>query len=296
MKRASFGKRLAWRLETLAYDLVSLLLRALGFARASALGGWLLRRIGPRTSKHRIVTRNLGIAFPDHPDREAIAREAWDNIGRTFFEFPLTHRLRVPGPQVRVEGREHLDAVVNSGEPCIVVTGHFANWEVMACVLARSKLDVAITYRRINNPYLDARVRAQRAAYGTKLLVPKSGAAGARHLLASLRRGESVALLNDQKFNTGESVPFFGRPAMTAPGPTRLALQVGAPVLLMSCARQGAEFVVRFEPPFHPDSVEHGLARIVAFTEATICANPAQWFWAHRRWPKGEYGKPTQSI
>jgi len=282
-------KRLVWRLETLAYDLISLLLRLIGFRRASALGGWLLERIGPRTSKQRIVLRNLAIAFPDHPEPNALARQAWNNVGRTFFEFPLTHRLEAPGSQVRVEGKEHLDAIAASGQPCIVVTGHFANWEVMACVLAQSPLDVAITYRRMNNLYLDARVRAQRASYGTKLLIPKSGPAGARHLLTSLKRGESVALLNDQKFNTGQSVSFFGRTAMTAPGPTRLALQVGAPLLLMSCERDGANFTVRIEPPFYPESVEDGLAKIIAFTETAIRANPAQWFWPHRRWPKSEY-------
>ena len=282
-------KRLGWRLEVLAYDLVSMLLRALGFERASNLGAWVMRRLGPRTSKQRIVRRNLEIAFPDHPDREALAREAWANMGRTFFEFPLTHRLAAPGPRVRVEGQEHLDAIVASGRPCIVVTGHFANWEVMACALAQSELDVAITYRRINNPHFDARVRQQREGYGTKTLVPKSGAAGARHLLAALKSGRSVALLNDQKFNTGLSVPFFGREAMTAPGPTRLALQAGIPVLPISCRREGARFVVRYHAPWVPESVESGVARIVAWTESVIKEAPEQWFWAHRRWPKGEY-------
>ena len=283
-------KRLGWKLEVIAYDVVSLLLRALGFARASGFGAWVMARLGPRTSKQRIVMRNLEIAFPDHPDREGLARAAWANMGRTFFEFPLTHRLAAPGPRVRVEGQEHLDGIVASGRPCIVVTGHFANWEVMACALAQSELDVAITYRRINNPLFDARVRRQREAYGTKTLVPKSGAAGARHLLAALKAGRSVALLNDQKFNTGLSVPFFGREAMTAPGPTRLALQAGIPVLPMSCVRNGAEFVVRYHALWVPEDVESGVERIVAWTEEVIRDAPEQWFWAHRRWPKEEYG------
>ena len=282
-------KRLGWRLEVLAYDLVSLFLKLLGFERASKLGAWTMRRLGSRTSKHRIVRRNLEIAFPERTDREALAREAWANMGRTFFEFPLTHRLEAPGPRVRVEGQQHLDAVVASGRPCIIVTGHFANWEVMACALAASELDVAITYRRINNPYFDARVREQREAYGTKSLVPKSGAAGARHLLAALKSGTSVALLNDQKFNTGLRVPFFGREAMTAPGAVRLALQAGIPILPMSCERDGATFSVRYHSPWEPEDVESGVARIVAWTEEVIRAAPEQWFWAHRRWPKSEY-------
>ena len=288
-------KGLTWRLETLAYDILGVFLRLLGFRRASALGGRLLRHIGPRTSKHRIVLRNLAIAFPqlNEEGRERLARDAWDNAGRTFAEFPLTHRLTAPGPQVQVEGMEHLQSVIDSGRPAIIVTGHFANWEVMACVLAQSALDVAITYRRINNPHLDKRVRAQREAYGTRLLVPKSGAAGARHLLFALRSGTSVALLNDQKFNTGLSLPFFGEPAMTAPGPTRLALQTGAPILPLSCTRDGAQFTVTIHQHWHPEDVESGVKRILAFTEDRIREAPAQWFWPHRRWPKIFYQRGT---
>ena len=286
-------KRLGWRLEVLAYDLVSALLRLVGFERASDLGAWVMRRLGPRTSKHRIVRRNLEIAFPERTDRDALAREAWANMGRTFFEFPLTHRLEAPGPRVRVEGQGYFDRLRADGEPCIIVTGHFANWEVMACALAQSGHDVAITYRRINNPYFDARVREQREAYGTKSLVPKSGAAGARHLLAALKSGTSVALLNDQKFNTGLSVPFFGREAMTAPGAVRLAIQQRVAILPISCERDGATFTVRYHEPWYPkwsdNGVEDSVAQIVEWTENIIRAAPEQWFWAHRRWPKGEY-------
>ena len=284
-------KRIGWWLEVVAYDLLSLALRGLGFARASALGAWLLRRIGPRTSKQRIVTRNLEIAFPDldETERRDLSRSAWENMGRTFAEFPLTHRLQAPGPRVRVEGMEHLQTIVASGRPCIVVTGHFANWEVMACVLAQSDLDCAITYRRINNPHMDRRVRQQREAYGTQTLVPKSGAAGARHLLGALNEGRSVAFLNDQKFNTGLALPFFGIDAMTAPGPVRLALQADAPILRMWCRREGAEFTVGFEPPWRPESVEDGVREILRWTESVIARAPEQWFWAHRRWPKDQY-------
>lgn len=284
-------RRVAWRLESLAYDGLSLLLRALGFERASALGAWLLARLGPHTSKQRIVLRNLDIAFPklDATQKRSLACTAWANLGRTFAEFPLTHRLRAPGPRVAVEGMEHLDAVVASSRPCVVVTGHFANWEVMACVLAQSALDCAITYRRINNPLMDRRVRGQRQAYGTRTLVPKSGAAGARQLLQALKAGRSVALLGDQKFNTGLGLPFFDHTAMTAPGPVRLALQADVPILRMWCRRDGARFTVGFEPLWTPHDVESGVAEILRWTEEIIRRAPAQWFWPHRRWPKEEY-------
>lgn len=303
MAKAGWGKHIVWRFEALAYDIVGLCLKPFSFDQISAFGGWLLRKIGPLTSKHHIARTGLKIAFPDANDAQIdrCLSEQWDNTGRTFAEFPILHRLDVFGEtsQVTVRGLNHLEALRDTGGVAVIVTGHFANWEVMAAVLTQSGLPVRITYRRINNPYLDARVRRQREAYGTKLLVPKSGPRGARQLLKALETGESVALLNDQKFNEGIAVPFFGVEAMTAPGPTRLALKSGAPILLMSVSRDKANFTVTIQKPIELKptgdrlrDMESGTKLITEFVEDRIRENPPQWFWVHRRWPKEIYKTP----
>ena len=244
-KKASFSKHISWRLEVLAYDILRTLMIPFSFDHISAFGGWLLRKIGPMTSKHHIARTGLKIAFPDADETQINQwlTEQWDNIGRTFAEFPIMHRVKVfEDDRITLQGIENLERF-NGDEVAVMVSGHFANWEVMAAVFAQAGLPVQVTYRRINNPYMDKRVRDQRTAYGINLLIPKSGAKGARQLLESLRSGESVALLNDQKFNEGVSIPFFGEPAMTAPGPARLALRSGKPVLMMSVTRDKAKFI-----------------------------------------------------
>jgi len=100
--------------------------------------------------------------------------------------------------------------------------------------------------------------------------------------------------MNDQKFNGGISLPFFGHAAMTAPGPTRLALKYKVPIVPVSTVRTGpARFRVTFHEPFVPEDtghteadIERAVARISAFIEAQVRAEPGQWFWQHRRWPK----------
>ena len=298
-KTPSIWRHLTWRLEVLAYDLVRLMLTPFSFDQISGFGGWLLRKIGPLTSKHHIARTGLEIAFPDASQdqiKDWLTKQ-WDNTGRTFAEFPIMHRFKISeGERVTVKGLEHLERLRDSGKVAVIVTGHFANWEVMAAVLTQCGLPVQITYRKINNPYMDKRVRAQREAYGTKLLVPKSGRKGAKQLIEALSSGESIALLNDQKFNEGISLPFFGQPAMTAPGPTRLALKSGAPVLLLSLTREKARFTMTVHEPIYLETsgdrtvdIEAGVKRIIAFTEDRIREAPAQWFWVHRRWPKGVY-------
>lgn len=288
--------RFSHRFEALAYDGLTGLLRLLPFDTVSRLGGRLLRLIGPMTSKQSIIERNLSIAFPDlsEADRNALINTHWDNIGRTFAEFPLTDRIKPFSPDSRVT-IEGLD-IFKANAPAIIVTGHFANWEVMATVLTQSGLPVRITYRKINNPLIDQRVRAQREAYGTKFLVQKSTHRGGRELLEALRSGESVALLNDQKFDTGLSVPFFGTPAMTATGAVRLALKTDRPLLPMSVTREGPRFHVRFFEPINLSrsgdrerDVGAGVQQVNDFIEARVREAPAQWFWVHRRWPREHY-------
>ena len=91
----SFGKDLGWRIEVLAFDLFSAALRPWPIAWVSGAGGRLLRLLGPLTRSHRIAERNLRLAFPEvtHGARARLLSEQWDNLGRTFFEVPLTDRL-----------------------------------------------------------------------------------------------------------------------------------------------------------------------------------------------------------
>ena len=287
---------LGHRVEALGYDLVTGLLRLLPFSWVSAAGGWLLRLIGPLTSKHRVAETNLRTAFPDADAAEVkrLLKAQWDNTGRTFAEFALTDRIRAfeDDARVSVEGLEHFDANV----PAILISGHFANWEVMATVLTQSAHPVRVTYRKINNPLIDRRVREQREAYGTKFLVQKSTHRGGRELFEALRAGESIAILNDQKFNTGLSLPFFGVPAMTAQGAVRLSLKTRRPILPMVVTRERSRFHVRFFPPLdwartgtREADVEAGVRAVNAFIEDRIREAPAQWFWVHRRWPREHY-------
>ena len=300
MQNISLLKKISWRIEAFAYDLICVLLRPFSFRAISRFGGWLLQKIGPLTSKHKIMITGLRLAFPDKSssDLQNLSRQAWDNIGRTFAEFPVVDRIKVfeKGGPVNVVGHEKLQQLIKNKTGAVIVTGHFANWEIMAAALTQSGLPVRITYRKINNPHLDKRIRAQREAYGTKFLVQKSTHAGARVLLNAIGAHESVALLNDQKFNEGIAVPFFGHDAMTATGAVRLALKTGAPLIPISVARKDATFTVTIHETIalrvtgdRDNDIKNGVTQIVKFTEDWIIQNPDQWFWVHRRWPKALY-------
>ena len=289
---------LIWRMEAAAFAGFIGLMRLLGVERASNLGGALLRTLGPRVGTHRTVTRNLRIAFPDlgRAEREALALEAWERIGRSFAETAVMDQLTPESGRLEIVGKDRLDAIRDGGKPVVFVSGHLSNFEVMAAVLVASGVPVQVTYRAANNPYVDAQIRKARARYGVKLFAPKGGD-GARELLQGLERGESVALLNDQKFSEGPEVTFFGQPVNAAPGPSRLALRFGTVLQPISVVRlPGVRFRVTAHEPIpvpstgdRPADIARGVQAITTFVEDRVREVPEDWFWVHKRWPQKVY-------
>lgn len=297
----SILQQIGWRAEALGWDAYQGLFRAMGLERASAAGAALFKRLGPLTSAHHVARVNMRVAFPDAHEREidALLDEMWDNFGRLFGEFPNTHRFDMSpnSSQVTVEGVEILEQINRSGEPTVLFSGHFANWELIGVTLMQHLKSCRVTYRHANNPFIDRRIIEQRKAYGVEIFAPKGGI-GAKEIMKSLKQGYSVGLMNDQKMNDGIGVPFFGREAMTASGPARLALRHGAPLVPMSIRRvEGTRFAVKVHEPLDtpdpasPTAIHETVSQINRFIEARIMEAPAQWFWVHRRFEKSLYKK-----
>jgi Kdo2-lipid IVA lauroyltransferase/acyltransferase len=298
--RPSLGQYLAWRLEALAFDAFTALARLAPIDLVSDLGAALFRRVGPLTSTHRVAEANIRIAFPEADDA-TVARlldEQWGHLGRWAFEFPILDKIIADPDRVEVVGAERLTEIRESGRPVVFVSGHFSSFELMPAVILQAGVPCQVTYRATNNPFVDARIRANRFRYGVRLFAPKGGD-GARELLAGMSRGQSVALMNDQKFNGGVEAPLFGVGAHTAPGPTRLALRFGTVLQPMSVQRKAkARFRVLVHPPIRLAStgdksadLEAGVRQVNAFIEERVRARPAEWFWVHKRWPNDIYRK-----
>jgi KDO2-lipid IV(A) lauroyltransferase len=297
-RRPSFAQDLVWRLEALGFDLLGWVFRLMPIETASSLGGAALRLLGPLTGAHKTAERNLRIAFPelDAEARKRLLVAQWENLGRLTAEFQLMHKITPAAGRVEIVGGEKLRAVAQSGKPAVLVSGHFSNWEVMAAAIVHLGVKCQVTYRAANNPYIDRRIIETRHSYGVTLMAPKGGD-GSREVLAAMAKGESVALLNDQKFNQGVEAPFFGVMAHTAPGPTKFALRFGCPMIPMCVERiKGARFRVTIYDSIAPENtgdrqadIVQGVKNMNAFIEARVRERPEEWFWTHRRWPKAAY-------
>ncbi|MBB4798964.1 KDO2-lipid IV(A) lauroyltransferase [Brevundimonas bullata] len=295
--KVPFLQDLNWRMEAVAFKALFAFLRALGVEGASGFGGRLLRTLGPLTGTHKTVTRNLRIAFPDMDagERARLAIDQWEQTGRTFAELAVMDRLTPEGGRIDLVGFERLQTIRDSGRPVVFVSGHLANFEVMAAAILAAGVPCQVTYRAANNPYVDALIRQSRERYGIKLFAPKGD--GTRELMTGMKRGESIALLVDQKYNQGPEVEFFGQPVNASPGAARLALKFGTVMQPLSVVRlPGVRFRVTAHAPIAvPDTGDKtadilaGIQAVNRFVEDRVREHPVDWFWVHKRWPAEVY-------
>lgn len=265
--------------------------RMLPVDAASAVGGWLFRRLGPVLGgQHRRVLRNIGIAFPDLPDarRRAIAVGFWENLGRTLFEYPHLQTLRRRG-RFELCGVDVFEQVNRHPGPVLGFTGHFANWEANAAVVDGLTRPLGLVYRPPNNPLIDRALFAMRARFGVRQF--SKGRTGGRPLVGALKDGVVVGMLVDQRLTNGLDLTFLGAPARTAPALARLARSHAALLVPVRVERlHGAHFrvtacpawTVRWTADADAD-VERVMRRVNETLADWVRDRPEQWLWLHDR-------------
>lgn len=295
-KRLPSAKTLRYLIEAAAFFFALGFFRILGLDAASAVGGFLGRHVFRHMGVMNRARENVRAAYPDKTpeELEGIITGMCDNLGRTAAEYAHLDKLRIDGdnPRLTFSGTAFGDQAYARGKGVIFFSGHFANWEVMPFAAAQFGYKGGEVYRPVNNPYVDRWIVAQRKNNGTPNQIAK-GPRGTRQIFTSLRRGEGVFLLADQKTNEGLPVSFFGRKAMTTLAPAMLALKCGAVLVPASNERiAGARFQIRLHEPieFSPsgDDARDVYDLTVAITqriEQIVRDRPSQWLWLHRRWP-----------
>lgn len=278
------------RIEYLALEMLFALFRLLPLDKASWLGGFLARMIGPHLKAHRTAQKNLQTVFPEksEAERKHVLSAMWDNLGRTAAELPWLP-TRELNERVKAIGIEHFPKPENA---VLFFSAHIANWELVYPIAHRQRIPLSLIYRHANNPLVNDMIEKIRATQCTSLF-PK-GPLGAVKLVRALKGGNSLAMLIDQKMNDGIAVPFFGRDAMTAAAIAQFALRYNMPIIPARIVRlHGAHFEGHIQPPLAYEKTGDDakdtltiMTEINRVLESWIREHPEQWFWVHQRWPK----------
>lgn len=251
----------------------------------------------------KVAHANLQRAFGDEWDerrRTETVRACFGHIGTTLMEFLWMPRLQGEAidQRIGVEGQEHFEAAFARGKGVILVTAHFGNWEIMGPKLIRHGYKLNIISRDADDPGINQLINGIRQQAGEVIVGRKNSA---RPSLQALKRNEMLAILLDQNtWQGGIFVPFFGHPASTATGPAVLGLRSGAALVPVFCIRQpDRSHVIKVWPYIIPEptgdqegDVYRLTAELTRVIEMQIREVPDQWMWIHNRWkrqPGDEY-------
>jgi KDO2-lipid IV(A) lauroyltransferase len=250
----------------------------------AALGSVLWHLVPKR---QRIMLRNLEICFPELDDRarRALAKRAFVNLIVSLAEIGIAWFAKNL-PPVRVEGREHLEAVLAQGKGAILLSGHFSTLELTGQFVRPLTPRFAFMFRTRESPVLNAaQTRGRRRTADISF---DNG--DTRAMLRALRDNAAVWYAPDQAFDGPGAalLPFFGEPAMTNTATARIAKITGARIVPFTFRRldDGSGYFVRFDPAVADVPSEDPIAdtaRLTAILEQTIRACPEQYYWNHRR-------------
>lgn len=277
-----------WMLRALAY-LPLPVLRGIG----AVLGGLLY---GVARSRRHVVHTNLRVCFPAWSEarREAVAREVFVRFAQAWLDRGwLWHR----GPdcireRVRLVGEV---ASLQQEQATVLFAPHFMGLDVGWTALT---LDVQRAWTTIFTPQrnrvADAWIARGRQRFGDVRLFRRED--GVKPIVSALRGNALLYLLPDMNFGESESifVPFYGVPAATVPSLSRFAKLGRARVMPVLTRMTDSGYEVEVLPAwgdFPTDDAQGDTALMNARLQTWIDANPAQYFWVHKRFktrPAGE--------
>ena len=274
----------------LAHFLPLQLLAALGNA-VGALAFWLI-------PERRKVTRiNLEKCFPamGAPEREGLARAHFRAWCRAIVEHGVlwwSPRARIEG-MVKIEGLEVLQGL--KGKPVILLAPHFGGLDA-GFIRLSCELDMVSMYANQKDAALSEELLRGRTRFGSQRLVSRQE--GIRATLRAMKEGRPFYYLPDQDYGPKDAlfVPFFGVPAATVQGLSRLARASGAVVVpAVTMMLPGGEgYVLKIGPAwdnFPTDDVAADTRRMNQAIEEMVLTMPEQYNWMHKRFktrPEGE--------
>ena len=265
--------------------------KILGPTVSSNLGGKLFEIIGPIFRSKNIIKKNLKIAMTNIGSEEItkISKLMWNNYGRVFAEYMFIKDFRFNklGSNIQVEGQDILENLKKTNQSAIFISGHFANFELMAMHIEKSGLDLCAIYRPLNNIFINKIMERIRKKYICKNQIRK-GIGGLKNLINFTKKNYSTALMIDQRVSEGTLSNFFNKKAYTTTMPAQLVKKFNMPIIPVYIERlNGLKFKIKICKPLYFEensSIQYITDELNLILQEMVKLNPYQWIWSHNRW------------
>ncbi len=251
------------------------------------------------SSRRRVIDINLQLCFPEksQPERDKIRNDCYQNIGIALLEMAMCwwwseRRLK---PLVEIRGREHIDAVLQSGRGVILLTGHFTSLEIGGRLFTLS-IPLQAMYRTQKNRLFDSYLYTRRSGYLENTISRKN----TRQMIKGIKKLIPTWYAPDQNFPNEKNVfvPFMGVQTATISAGSRLAQSSGGAMLPFYPERKkdGSGYIIWIDAPLEDfpsgDDTKDATA-INASIEKLVRRNPEQYMWIHKRFKTRPPGEPA---
>ena len=268
------------------------LLHWLPLALQASIGSVLGRALYTLARKRRrIAARNVQLCLPelDAKQRRDLLREHFRWLGRSAVERALLWYA----PPARLKRLIHVEGDVHFAErserAVMWLVPHFLALDVAGVATQLfQRRPVASIYQAQSDAVFEAAMRRGRSRFGQGALFTRQDTA--RPLVRAIRRGHAFFNLPDMDFGMKDSafVPFFGIPAATLLAPSKMAraLDMVVQPVVAQILPGGQGWRVEFLPPWTDwpsDDPLADAARMNAWIETMVRADPAQYLWVHKR-------------
>ena len=261
----------------------------LGIKISRTLFAFLFSVVGPIFRSRKIIDKNLDIfsSRASNINKQKISSQMWKNYGMTFIEYIFLKKFRFNESHIKIKGKENIYENLKNNKPVIFVSGHFANFELMAMEITKMNIKLASIYRPLNNKFLNPFMEHIREKYVCNKQI-KKGINGVREVIDYLKKDYSIALMIDQRVSEGEKINFFGKEALTTTLPAQLAKKYNLDIIPVYIERvKNNNFLIEFQKPVNPKNFGNKLElsnELNKVLEKMILKNPGQWIWSHNRW------------
>ncbi len=286
-------KNLIYFFEFLIIIILFIIFRIIGYKAASNLGFFIGKTFGPIFRSKSSIIKNIKNLKSSIDDKEIdeIINNMWGNYGRILAEYPFIPSFRKKKFEnfLEIEGIENLKRIKDLNKPCIFISGHFNNFELMAMIIEREGIELSAVYRPLNNKFLNLIMEHLRKKYICKNQI-KKGFKGVREALTFFKKGKSLAIMIDQRVSEGIDSKFFGINAYTTTIPAQFVKKFGCIIQPVYIQRVNKiNFKVIFDDHLNFDkneNIETITRKLNIWLEKKIMRRPDQWIWTHNRWKR----------
>ena len=284
-------KQINYFIQFIIIVILFFIFKILGYKLSSALGGKIFEIIGPLFRSKRLIQSNIKKAIPniEFERLNKITKSMWNNYGRVFAEYMFIKDFNEGKLKnnLKIEGQDILDNIKKINKPVIFISGHLANFELMAMHIEKSGIKLSAIYRPLNNIFLNKIMERIRRKYICKFQI-KKGIAGVRKIINMLKDNYSTALMIDQRVSEGIKSNFFNKEASTTTIPAQFIRKFNAKVVPIYIKRlKNNNFKIKIYEPitFKKDETINSITlHLNKILEKMIIKNPEQWIWMHNRW------------